>query len=688
MSDETQGVIPEINPTDETGMPADPTTDAVARALNLVDRALVYGYQKFGLQSDNRQPAQAAVDPEATEDDEDVQSFKNGGPVEGDGMDEEEDPEDVPAAPSAVEQNRQRLGLWKYGPEGRAQAAQAENPDDTSGWREAAPEGGGSPPEEGVDWEERKRRRASQVREFGNKVGYALSPTEGEREGYGMIGTAVGNVASGLAKQGQDFAEGFSRQPGVMDKLMYLIRGGDALPKDQVLAAEAAAGQQVQQAQRTGKDLSPGDQRLLALEAASKDDPARAWAFLQHYRQKFDAARAFASRAFDKQNLTSAIHAANTAFEHALDGSNVMFSPIPRGDGGVAGVTALVTPKDSAPIKMTLNLAQFRNLIAGESGTYDSVMNRATTGAIRQAMQQPTQQPAQQQGAPQAGAQYAQAPAQPREAVGPDQENTREVTMGRDQTLIRTPAYHRMLENERRAGGRPREQIVGRDVEEVTSSSGRTDLRPIPKASEYASHPQPLQDIIRERARSSSDPRERGALTAKDIQDWYKNQAQIEKTKEHEANANTRNRETNAARLQIAERAAQTGLARIASMENKQQQSIAAKAAIEEFKAANQWDLLDRRTQQSYENAALIATGSVSKATAAAKEHPRGPAQAPSAGRSALPPSGQQTAPQAAPQGGGQPTSGTGTPPKTQPPTGMIYEYSKSRNAWRLVPAQ
>lgn len=88
------GVPDALDQTSETGMAPDPVSDRINRALALVDQALQYGYQKFGLTSQKQQDAPNDGDEDDTGIPE--QSFEEGGSVEEDPADSSLAPEQEP----------------------------------------------------------------------------------------------------------------------------------------------------------------------------------------------------------------------------------------------------------------------------------------------------------------------------------------------------------------------------------------------------------------------------------------------------------------------------------------------------------------------------------------------------------------------------------------------------------------
>ncbi len=130
------------------------------------------------------------------------------------------------------------IGLSQYGPEGRG--TDPGSPEDY------ATPGASEPDDSGEDWETRKRRRAERLRAGGDKVagviGNALSPTEGEAEGYKQIGAAakaayapigaatqgISDAANGAFRVGWNKLKELFTKDASFDKLVE--SGGDFTP--------------------------------------------------------------------------------------------------------------------------------------------------------------------------------------------------------------------------------------------------------------------------------------------------------------------------------------------------------------------------------------------------------------------------------------------------------------------------
>ncbi len=325
------GVVPDaLDQTSETGGQPDQVSDRINRALTLVNQALMYGYQKFGLnggQQAQQAPEQAlptpqdgANDSENDNDEDDgvipEQSFAEGGEVE--------DPADSSLIPE----------------------------------QEAMPEGvdtsGVAPLSEPTDWESRRKKTAEGMRQRVDQLAAnpAFHTTEGEAAGY----QAIGQAASGGAS-----------------RIMQMLQGA--------FAADPAEVQRAEDMAKHEHPDNPGAQKLAAVEIGSGGDVEKALTFLQANRKPFELARGFAANALDDNNLESAAKAATKAYHNVLDGTDVDFHPI-RG-----GIAVSIKPIDGPAQLATLTIPQFRDWLTKQSGQYDNIYHKGAYGSIQEAAQ-------------------------------------------------------------------------------------------------------------------------------------------------------------------------------------------------------------------------------------------------------------------------------------------------------------
>ena len=171
--------------------------------------------------------------------------------------------------------------------------------------------------------------------------------------------------------------------------------GGDASPQNQSLnqvpsiagylkGADAAPGQAVQQAEaQTDPDGTKSEDMRRLLAIANAPDQDTKWSILQHYRQKYDAYKAFATAAITgvgnkAADMGAATKAAMQAYSNIPDGSTVDFQPLPN------GVTATVKQGHivkAAPV--TLSWQQFTDFLKGKEGQFDNVLRNGLIPALQ-----------------------------------------------------------------------------------------------------------------------------------------------------------------------------------------------------------------------------------------------------------------------------------------------------------------
>lgn len=104
------------------------------------------------------------------------------------------------------------------------------------------------------------------------------------------------------------------------------------------LTGQGAVGPEIAQALEQQVDpqgtMDPNQRKMLAVAKAGSPD--KAFAVLQHYRQKFNAYSAFAKAAAQGSggrppDLHASAHAATQAYQHLPDGNDVSFQPVPNG---------------------------------------------------------------------------------------------------------------------------------------------------------------------------------------------------------------------------------------------------------------------------------------------------------------------------------------------------------------------
>lgn len=165
--------------------------------------------------------------------------------------------------------------------------------------------------------------------------------------------------ASPLAGQRQSGEQAANVNP---KRILAYLQGADAEHPEQVQATEQKVDPRGQ--------MSEEDRKLAAVEAAQKQGgPEAAFRVVQHYRQKYDAYRGFASAALASGDIEGAVKAANQSYPNMLDGNTVQFAP------NAGGVTATVMTDGKPGQPVSLTVPQFNEWLAGNAGQYDNVMD-------------------------------------------------------------------------------------------------------------------------------------------------------------------------------------------------------------------------------------------------------------------------------------------------------------------------
>lgn len=182
--------------------------------------------------------------------------------------------------------------------------------------------------------------------------------------------------------QGQDQTQQAqpAQQQSIPQQLMQYVMGTDAAPPQLVQAAE----QKVDPNGEMDEDM----RRLATISTVgSIAGPEAAWPVIQHYRKSYDTYKAYASAALNGSDdkpadLDEAIHAANQAFPNVVDGTKVSFTRDVN-DNVVATVTNV--GQDKPFFKQSLTVPQFYELMRGNSGQYDNVIEKGAANAIKEA---------------------------------------------------------------------------------------------------------------------------------------------------------------------------------------------------------------------------------------------------------------------------------------------------------------
>lgn len=183
-----------------------------------------------------------------------------------------------------------------------------------------------------------------------------------------------------IEQAGQEPAgSAIAKFPGNVKKIASMLMGSGAV-SPQVI-------EQTQKAVDPGNTQPPGNQNLLAIDAAyQKGGPQAALPLLQANRVAFNAKQAFAYTAANgtpqkPADLNAAIDAANQAEQHVLDGSNVKFS---HGDKGQITATVTMAGTGKPPLTIPLTVDQFKQYLnVGGDGQWDKLMNTTIPATLQ-----------------------------------------------------------------------------------------------------------------------------------------------------------------------------------------------------------------------------------------------------------------------------------------------------------------
>jgi hypothetical protein len=165
-----------------------------------------------------------------------------------------------------------------------------------------------------------------------------------------------------------------------MGNIISYLRGKDAVPPQ-------AAAQAEQMVDPHGEQ-DHGLRKLLAIDAVNKQyGPQAAFGLLQHYRQKYDAYKAFAAAANagtqgKPRDPAAAAMAMQQAYDHVPDGQNLVVKPSEN------GFTATVSDgRGGKPQTVSLTPQQFGQLVQGPDGQFDNVIERGLPNVLTKFMQ-------------------------------------------------------------------------------------------------------------------------------------------------------------------------------------------------------------------------------------------------------------------------------------------------------------
>lgn len=245
-------------------------------------------------------------------------------------------------------------------------------------------------------------------------------------EGGDMSDPSAGGMPEAPdAQPSQDPGQSGQGMPGpVAAKMVGYLGGAEAVTPEIAQAMQ-------QRVDPTGR-MDPNSKTLLSIASAPQ---GAQWGMMQHYRQKYDATKAFALAAGQgtqgkPPDINASTQAATQAHQNLPDGNNVVFSPHPQGvavhvqpltssktkgydsggavDDGDSDDTPLPTPDPrgtagraddsvgepdtdalsgaaSAVKSFVMSVPQYLSFLKGREGQYDNVMDKGVEAAIQSA---------------------------------------------------------------------------------------------------------------------------------------------------------------------------------------------------------------------------------------------------------------------------------------------------------------
>lgn len=248
---------------------------------------------------------------------------------------------------------------------------------------------------------------------------YQAAATEQPQQEEAAIPEEAHRGRSGMTPPHELLRQGAS---SLKQMIVSYLHGADAVPPQVVDKLKESVDPQGQ--------LPEDDRNLMAVwKARQLGGTEAAWQVLQAQRRMYDAKASFASAALNgvagkPSDINAAAAAANQAYTHIPDGSQVQFQPAP------AGVTATVTARGAHPLTVNLTPEQFNQwLDVGKDGQFDNVYEQGGAAQILQKvaqgpgkpLRQPGAQPMPPQGQPQTGQPQPQMGARPQRPMPPRQ---------------------------------------------------------------------------------------------------------------------------------------------------------------------------------------------------------------------------------------------------------------------------
>lgn len=335
----------------DTGAPKtlDDTSASINHALELVDKLLAYGRNKFGIGGANNKDGSGAI-PEAP-------SFEGGGEVEELPIQEPlSDETDTAGKTVAARTMPQQSAVT---------APQA--PPTTAGPIGAALEAGVNKLTQPAPvWSDQPDAPTNPAYPGGPEAAQPQPATPAE--------------GGGLGQQLSNAVDPSKFAPNAMRFIAWLKGEGDDPQK--AAQYKQAAAQQFQGA--------PADANLMALAMAYQNSPDDGLGVLQNLRKTYDVSRSFAAAALNGNqqrppNIAAAADAATKASDNLPDGTNLKF--VPAGDGVI--VTGTKAGTNGRPfLQAQLSKPAFKQWLTGNEGQFDTVMENGSAATIQRLQQQ------------------------------------------------------------------------------------------------------------------------------------------------------------------------------------------------------------------------------------------------------------------------------------------------------------
>lgn len=156
----------------------------------------------------------------------------------------------------------------------------------------------------------------------------------------------------------------------IVPKIMNYLTGGGGMSKQQ--------WEQMNQQVDPQNTMDQNERTMRVIDAAQQQDPNMGAAALQAARKHYDIYRAGAAKSLTEGQIPNAIQQANNAFDYAPDGTKAQFTADKNGI-----ISASVHSMDGQTNKFNMSTDQFHQLLRGQHGMFDHVVEQGADGVIQ-----------------------------------------------------------------------------------------------------------------------------------------------------------------------------------------------------------------------------------------------------------------------------------------------------------------